>query len=278
MTQEPPNPPPAGFSLGQAFAEYLSSLKAADRHRHEGYVRKYIEHMGSDTPVTLLSGARVESYAEQQIRSSDPKAQERVDSLKHWFQFLKKKGYVSANYGVHIRVRRTGGRLTAPAHPQVRADESPVEMTAEGIEGLQRELDELNSQRTGLVEAVSHAREDKDFRENAPLEAAREALAFADQRRKQVETALKRAVVVQVNSGDVSTVGSVVKVTRLDKPEEREFKLVGQREANAREQKISVESPVGKELLGRRVGEEVSVTVPSGSTIQYRIEAIRHNS
>lgn len=273
MTNEPPTAP-ASLSLGQAFNEYLGALKAQDRHKHEGYVRKYVEHVGLDTPLSFLSGARVESYAEQQIRSSDPKAQERVESLKNWFQFLKKRGYVQANYGIHIRVRRAVGKSSGPA--QVRLEEAPIEMTAEGIENLKRELEEISSQRAGLVQSVSHAREDKDFRENAPLEAAREALAFADQRQKQIETALKRAVVAQNQSGDISTVGSTVKVTRLDKAEEREFKLVGQREANAREQKISVDSPVGKELLGRRVGDEVEVTVPSG-TIHYRIEAIRHN-
>lgn len=262
-------------SLGQAFTEYLDSLKPVDRHKHEGYVRKYVEHVGAEVPLTFLSGARVESYAEQQIRSSDPKAQERVESLKNWFQFLKKRGYVQVNYGIHIRVRRAVGRSSGSG--PVRLEDTPVEMTAEGLEGLKNELEAISAQRAALVQAVSTAREDKDFRENAPLEAAREALAFADQRQKQIETALKRAIVVQRTGGDVSTVGSTVKVTRLDKAEEREFKLVGQREANAKEQKISVDSPVGKELLGRRVGDEVEVSVPSG-TIYYRIEAISHIS
>ena len=275
MTNESTTATSPSVSLGQAFSEYLDSLKPTDRHKHEGYVRKYIEHVGADVQLSFLSGARVESYAEQQIRSSDPKAQERVESLKNWFQFLKKRGYVTVNYGIHIRVRRAVGRSSGAA--QVRIQEAPVEMTAEGLQGLKAELESITSQRADLVHAVSLAREDKDFRENAPLEAAREALAFADQRQKQIETALKRAVVVRRTGGDVSTVGSTVKVTRLDKAEEREFKLVGQREANAREQKISVESPVGKELLGRRVGDEVQVSVPSG-TIHYRIEAILQSS
>lgn len=81
---------------------------------------------------------------------------------------------------------------------------------------------------------------------------------------------------VQHEAGDISTIGSTVTVTQLGKPDSREFKLVGQREANAKEQKISVDSPVGKELLGRRVGDEVEVTVPSGK-IQYRIDGIRQS-
>jgi transcription elongation factor GreA len=148
-------------------------------------------------------------------------------------------------------------------------------MTAEGLASLQRELDELNARTPDLVKAISVAREDKDFRENAPLDAAREALAFNDQRRKQIEAALKRAVVVERAGDDLSAVGSMVTVTRLDNMKSVTYKLVGAREANAAESKISVESPVGRELLGRRPGDEVTVAVPSGE-IQYRIDAVVH--
>lgn len=130
-------------------------------------MRKYIEHVGSEVPLSFLSGARVESYAEYQIRSSDPKAQERVESLKNWFQFLKKRGYVQVNYGIHIRVRRAVGRSSGAA--QVRIEQTPIEMTAEGLATLKREMEEVSSQRAGLVDAIAVAREDKDFRENAPL-------------------------------------------------------------------------------------------------------------
>jgi transcription elongation factor GreA len=71
----------------------------------------------------------------------------------------------------------------------------------------------------------------------------------------------------------VAAVGSLVTVTRIDTEAQTAFKLVGPREANATERKISVESPVGKELLGRRPGDEISVEVPSG-VIAYRIDAV----
>ncbi len=274
MTNEPTTISVLSVSLGQAFSDYIDALKPVDREKHENYVRKYIEHVGPEVPLSFLSGARVESYAEFQIRSSDPKAQERVESLKNWFQFLKKRGYVQVNYGIHIRVRRAVGRSSGAG--QVRVEQTPIEMTAEGLETLKREMEEISSQRAGLVEAIAVAREDKDFRENAPLDAAREALAFADQRQKQVETALKRAVVVQREAGDISTVGSTVTVTQMGKSGSQEFKLVGQREADAKMRKISVDSPVGKELLGKRVGDEVEVTVPSGK-ISYRIDGIRQS-
>ncbi len=264
--QKPPT------TLGDALNEYIEALKPELRGTHAGYVRKYVEHAGEQTTLASLSSSRIESYAEAQIKNSDPAAGERVAALKAWFQFLKKRNYTDQNYGVHIRVRKTAGRGTGEGRTIVE-ESNLVEMTRDGFEALQREFEQLNARTPELIKAITHAREDKDFRENAPLEAAREALAFNEQRRKAVEIALKRAVIVEHVSNDRSTIGSAVTVTRLDNSRQDTYRLVGAREANAADKKISVESPVGKVLLGKRVGDDVSVNVPSG-IIQYRIDAI----
>jgi transcription elongation factor GreA len=262
----------ANMTLGQAFQEYLNSLKSEQRSAYRAYVWKYIEHVGDDVTVDSLTGSRVESYAESQIKASDPAAPERVVALKNWFQFLKKKNFTEQNFGVHIRVRRQAGRGPGETHRQ-RVQEAPVEMTAEGHESLKRELEEITAQMPDLVKAIALAREDKDFRENAPLDAAREALAFSDQRKKAIESALKRAVVVEAGGDDRASLGAMVTVTRLDNGKQVTYKLVGAREANAAEQKISVDSPVGKQLLHHRPGDEVSVSAPSG-VIQFRIDSV----
>lgn len=268
MTQEPQRE----TTLGDAFREYMSSLKPEQYHAQESYVRKCIEHFGERTPISILSGSRVEMFAESQIRASDPSAQDRVNALKQYFQFLRKKGYATENFGIHIRVRRpTGGRSNSAQ--QVRVEEAPVEMTKDGLASRMERLAELQSRRPDVLRAIATAREDKDFRENAPLQAAREELAMIEGQIKQIETELKRSVVVERTLNDQSALGSKVTVTRLDNGKPDTFTLVGAREANAREKKISIESPVGKELLGRRVGDQVEVMVPSG-TILYRIEAI----
>jgi transcription elongation factor GreA len=256
--------------------DYLRSLKPDIRRQHENFVRRYVDFMGEGFEVGQLTGSRVESYAESQIRPTDPNAQDRVAALKAWFQFLKKKDYVGENYGIHIRVRKAAGRAAAGRSSGQRKEEEPIEMTAEGIDALRAELAEIEAQVPTMEQNIAHAREDGDLRENAPYHAAREALAFKNQRKQQIETALKRAFVAQRSGkSDRSSVGSTVTVTRLDKQETLVFKLVGAREANAGEKKISVESPVGKELLGRRPGDEVEITVPSG-VIQYRIDAVSH--
>jgi transcription elongation factor GreA len=262
-------------TLGQAFQEYLDSLKPESRMRYGTYVRKYVEFAGHDLWIASLTESHVEHFRETQIQSTDPAAPDRVAALKDWFQFLKKRSYTHKNLGVYVRVKRSSSRTSSTssgAHVRTTSSET-IEMTAEGVEALREELEQLQAQHPEIVKAIQEAREDKDFRENSPLEAAREALAFNDQRRREIEAALKRAVIAGQSTADVSAVGSMVKVTRLDNDTSNTWKLVGPHEANAREQKISVESPVGKALIGRRPGDVVNVETPSGQ-LEFRIDEI----
>ncbi|MGE0599472.1 MAG: transcription elongation factor GreA [Dehalococcoidia bacterium] len=272
MTNEAQGATVAQITLGEALDEYLTSLKPVLRHEYEQYVRKYVEHADPTTPCSSLSGSRVESYAETQIRSADPNAQRRVAALKAFFQFLKKKNYCAANYGINVRVRRTGGRTGASA---VRIEEAPIEMTADGLEALKQELADLEAKVPDLVKSIALARSDGDLRENAPYHAAREALAFTNDRKQRIETSLKRAVVVDASGRDedLAALGSMVTVTYLEKNRQETYQLVSSREANARERRISVESPVGRVLLGRRVGDEVQVDAPQGA-MRYRIDSV----
>lgn len=262
------------MTLGDALKEYLQTLKPEQRRTQEPFIRKYVEYAGESQPLSSISGSRVESYAEAQIKQSDPNAPERVAALKAWFQFLRKRDYTPANFGVNVRAKRMAGR--AGNGSTVRRDETPIEMTVDGLEALQREMKDLEEQHIVLVKSVETARSDGDLRENAPYHAAREALAFNMNRRKQVEEALRRAVIVEKRAAeDRSAVGSLVSVTNVDEDRQYQYKLVSAREANAAERKISVDSPVGKQLLGRRPGETVAVATPRGE-VKFRIDAVAH--
>ena len=94
-----------------------------------------------------------------------------------------------------------------------------------------------------------------------------------DNRVRQVDEALRRAVVVDRPGGDRAGVGSVVTITNLADDKVSEYRLVSAREANAADSKISVESPVGKQLLGRRPGEEVVVVTPRGEA-RFRVDNV----
>ncbi|MGE5595652.1 MAG: GreA/GreB family elongation factor [Hyphomicrobiales bacterium] len=268
MAQEPETAS-RPLTLGEAMAEYLQSVKPELRRNYASFIRKFVDYSGDDTLLSSLSGSRVELYAENNIKASDPAAPDRVAALKAFFQYLKKKDYTPQNYGVHIRVRRVAGRSQGTT---VRVERAPIEMTAEGIDSLKRQLEELTGKRGELIRAVEVARSDGDLRENAPYHAAREALAFHEQKIKEIEATLARAVIVE-SSDERSTVGSTVKVTNLDNESVYEYMLVSAREANAAQSRISVESPVGRELLGRRAGEEIRVSTPRGET-RFRVEAV----
>ncbi len=267
--QEPQQQPQ---TLGEALSLYLDSLKPELRESDTTYVRHFVQYMQADFRFDSLTGSRVESYVEKTVKVTDPRAPARVAALKRWFQFARKKNLTTENFGLHVRVKKVAGRSSQPAGRKV-LEEERLEMTAEGLAEKQRQLEELRARVPDLVQAVATAREDKDFRENAPLDAAREALAYNDGQIKRLEAELKHAVVSERNLGDTSAVGSVVLVRRADTGSASTFKLVSEGEGNAREARISVKSPVGQQLLGRRVGDEVVVDTPSGA-LHYVIESI----
>jgi transcription elongation factor GreA len=259
------------ISLAEALIEYLQSLKPDQRREYEPFVRPFVDFQKPGTMAGDLSKSQVESYAEQRIRENDPAVGKRVEALKHWFAYMKKKHYTESNLGVQIRAPRSQSPRATTTLP--RQEDSPVEMTQAGLVALQEELADLDNQRTELKHAVEVARSDGDLRENAPYHAARESLAFTENRYKQIEETLRRAIVVERRTGDRAAVGSLVKVVNLDDEREFEYRLVSPREANAAERKISVESPVGKELLGRQPGDEVVVTTPRGE-VKFRVESV----
>jgi len=269
MTSDP-------ITLGQALAEYLQSIKNEQRRIYERYIRSYVDDTGETTLLSSLTLSHVELYAETRIKVTDPAAPEKVAALKAWFQYLKKKEYTDVNYGTVIRPRRVASRAIGGVATATRSPEAPLEMTAEGIAALQSQMELLDGQRSELVVSMEQARQDGDLRENAPYHAAKEQIALVDDQRRKIDAALRRAVVVDRSEDDRAQVGSTVTVTNLEDDRQFEYRLVGAREANATDRKISVESPVGKQLLGRRPGEEVSVQTPRGQ-IQYRVERVSNS-
>ena len=114
---------------------------------------------------------------------------------------------------------------------------------------------------------------DKDFRENSPLDAAKDKQGHLEARIRDIEAMLKRAVVVEAVEGDRVHVGVTVHVRNLKSGAVNRFVIVGPTEANAADGKISSASPVGRSLLQRTVGDEVEVSAPAG-TMHFRIEQI----
>jgi transcription elongation factor GreA len=150
-------------------------------------------------------------------------------------------------------------------------------MTYEGVKKLEEELDFLKTiKRNEIKEKIKVARSFGDLSENAEYDEAKNEQAFVEGRIAQLENMLKNASVV--DEADISTdkvsFGSIVKVKDYDFDEELDLHIVGSAEADPIKSKISNESPVGKALIGKKVGDVVEVPVPDGVS-KYEILEIR---
>ena len=146
-------------------------------------------------------------------------------------------------------------------------------LTPKGLEELKKELEELKkTKRPEVVMRLSAARDMGDLSENAEYTAAREELAFIDNRLDELELLLKQAVIIDdKHNTQAISLGSEVTLEVNGKKEV--FMIVGEWEADPMEKKISHESPLGKALMGKTVGDKIEVEAPAGK-ISYKVVSI----
>ena len=152
-------------------------------------------------------------------------------------------------------------------------------MTKEGAEALQTELNKLKKEdRPRITEAIADAREHGDLKENAEYHAAREQQGLVEARIKHIEGTLSMAQVIDVtklNPRGKVVFGATVTVLNIDTDEEVTYKIVGNDEAHVADNKISVNSPIARALIGKEVGDEVIVKAPKGN-IDYEIVDVQY--
>lgn len=147
------------------------------------------------------------------------------------------------------------------------AEEKSYYMTEEGKKNLEQELHEMKTEkRKEVVERIKIARGFGDLSENSEYDAAKDEQAFVESRIQQIEHMLRNAVIIENNSDnpDVVTLGKTVKFQEIPEGDEEEYTIVGSAEANPFEGKISNDSPMAKSLLGKEIGDKVSVQTPAG--------------
>ena len=151
-----------------------------------------------------------------------------------------------------------------------------VYLTAEGIKDLREELDHLvNVKRPALADRLHHAIQQGDLSENADYIAAKEEQGFLEGRIQQIEAMLRSAVIIQENGpNDEVALGNRVTVLEDGAGETETFRIVGPAEADPGGGKVSNESPLGRALLGQRVGATVTVEAPRGEIV-FRVIAIQ---
>lgn len=149
--------------------------------------------------------------------------------------------------------------------------------TEEGLKKLKDELHEMETvQRPAISRQIAEARDKGDLSENAEYDAAKEAQGILEMRIAKLKEVLSNARIIDDSEIDTSKalILSYVKIKNMKNNAEMEYQLVAENEANLKEKKISVESPIGKGLLGKQVGEIADVETPAG-VVQFEILELR---
>jgi transcription elongation factor GreA len=250
-------------TLAEVADAFLSNLPPEERGKTQAEISKFVRWLGSSRQVKDVSPVDVASYGEQITPSA-------VKPLRSFLTYIRKKRFSTISLAPHLRAKKTSSKTVAVWQSgQIQAT-----LTTQGYAKLERELDDLKNQRSQVIEEMQKAAIDKDFRENAPLAAARERKSHLDGRIKEIESILNQAKIVGEDR-DISRAkfGDTVVLRDLSSGKEFSYTLVDPREANPAKGKLSVASPLGKAILDKEKGQTVEIVAPAG-TFCCRIEDI----
>ena len=263
--------PTESITLLQAVGIYAGSIKAGDNdeelHRE---LYKFVNWCGPDRAFAEISPPEVGDYADQVAGTgTTPQAAERLQIIRGFLSYARKKGLLERNLAQHVRIRKA--RVRAGATGAGGAPESAA-LTKAGHAELVAQGEKLRTERAALAMEIQRAAADKDVRENAPLEAAREESGRIDARLRQIEETLKSAVIIDSSKrkGKTVSLGCRVVVNEVGAGRKTSYTLVHRSEAKPLESRISDISPLGKAHMGRSVGQEIVVQSPRGKT-RYKI-------
>jgi transcription elongation factor GreA len=262
-------------TMAAAAAEYLSGLSADERVDQQPEVLRFVRWFGPDLTPHELGLRAVETY-QNQVEATGADVALRLAPLRGFLRFLEVRVYIDENLAKHIKVRRATSSIKKGNTVETVENEA-VKLTPEGYKQLEEELERLTTQvRPQISAALLEARRDKDIRENAPYHAAKDQQGMVEARIRELEHTLSGAEILgrsTATPGGRVTIGSTVVLRDLDYDEEVCYTLVSPSEANPREGKLSVASPVGKAVLDSSEGAVVEAEAPAGK-MRYRVEKV----
>ncbi len=257
--------------LGQAISEYLSRTPLEDRENAARELGRFARWLGVDVPLSRITPIDIQKYQEQ-FPESSVDINRRLEPVKAFLTSLKTQKLTTVNLGAHIRLRRPAARRRASNNNFPEPEQ--VLVTEQGYAALTAELNRLeNEVRPEVTEQLRRAAADKDFRENAPYDAAKQRLSEVQTRINDIRRTLASASIYTGDSTETVDLGTTVTLHSLVDSEDVVYNIVGPGEVNPREGKISVQSPLGRAVADRRVGDIVEVQTPGGS-FTYRIDKI----
>ena len=259
-------------SLAQALSQFLADRKGGKTQDGHQELNRFVQWCGRDRTVSRLTPPDVAAYSESAGMWGAGSAVQ-LKLVKSFLTYLKDKGHVSISLAPHVKASKS---KRSSKRVYFKSSDEHAELTQEGYDNLQARLEILKGERIKVVADIQRAMADKDFRENAPLDAAKERQGMIEAGIKELETILSNAVVADSKTGGPGKrvrLGTSVTLRDLGSGKKVAFTVVDSREADPITGKISSISPVGKALLDRTPGEEVRITVPRG-TMHYVIVTI----
>ena len=262
------------ISVGDASAHFLNAIEAEKAREERAEIDRFVEWLGADHAMADLTADQISEYLRERFPEAfatddepaelDDDMSTLLEPLRAFLAYTSRLAFTEQNLVPALRLREGGGGARGGAGAAAELG-GAYYVTIEGLESLEQELDGLKGRRPEIAGSLRAAMADKDFRENAPLDAARDAQAHLEARIRAIEDQLRHAVIIDPETkGGRANVGSTVKVLNLDLDREQTFQLVSPSEVNPGSGKISVESPVGHAVINQRPGDEVLVHAPVG--------------
>jgi len=258
-------------TLGEAASSFLASLPAEEGEKSQQAVYGFVRWYGWRRPLAGLTAHEVANYAAQ-LSSSQANYLKNVEQIRAFLVYAKKQGWSKTNLAAHLKTKKARAKLPSPA----RRNLSPTTpLTQQGYAELEAELADLKNKRSQLIDEMRRAAADKDFRENAPLDAAREERGRLEGQIRELEAALKSATIIDETqrAGLKVSVGDSIALIDPVSGEELHYTIVSPREVDPTKGRISSNSPTGKAIIGRAQGEIVEITAPLGK-LRYQIKQI----
>ena len=259
------------LSLGEAASRFLAKLSPEGRETSQPEVYKFVRWYGWERHLVGLTAPEVANYAER-LSLSDTDYVKKLELIRAFLVYAKKQGWSKTNLATHLKTKRRKAGLPASAR---RGLPETILLTSQGYAELEAELAVLKSKRHQVIDEMRRAAADKDFRENAPLDAAREQRGYVEGQIRKLESTLKAATIIggKQKSALKAGIGDKIVLCDMASGEEIHYIIVDPREVDPTQGKISSVSPIGKALIGHGEGAVVEVTAPAGK-MRYQIKRV----
>ncbi len=260
------------LTLSEAVTMFLATLSPERKQEGQQELKRFVRWYGAERPLADITAREVGDYGKS-ISASITDPGKKIEPVRAFLSYAKKQGLIETSLAPHLRITKAKQGRSAKRRA---VEGAPVILTSEGYASLGVELESLKNERPAIAEQIRLAAADKDVRENAPLEAARERQGHIEARIREIEATLRGATVMdeRPKSARKVGVGSTVSLSDLKYGDQLTYTLVSPSEANPAQGRLSIASPTGKALLDREAGAVVEVEAPVG-TLRYRIDEVK---